>query len=292
MNNFDKYIYTYLNESIIDIPRNSLDTTVFQFSDQNAPVLHPLIKTQIMQDIEEISQVAPVTRYFIVGSILTRQYTPKSDIDVNVQIDSPDDQVLTELFPLIKRLNGKMAGGTTHPINYFIMEEDYDLDKTEAAYDVKNEIWIKEPKGMEFNVEDYIGRFENKVHNLDFSSNQLRRHIIDLEELKDLDESDIKDLSGKIEQKMGEIETSIERLISTYKNVKSLRKKAFDSDMSPDEIRKYGHKTRLPENVIYKMLERYYYFDFIKQLKKVMEDGEVSQDDIKQIKRAGKDFWK
>ena len=33
---------------------------------------------------------------------------------------------------------------------------------------------------------------------------------------------------------------------------------AFDKDMSPDEIRKYGIKNRLPKAVIYKMLEKYH----------------------------------
>lgn len=292
MNKFDRYIYSFLNESVVDIPRNSLDPSVFEFSDSNAPILHPLIKTQIAQDIEEIARVIPVTRYFIVGSILTKNYTSNSDLDVNVEVDPPSNRVPTEIFDIVKQINGKLAGGTTHPINYYIMEENYDLDKTEAAYDVANEVWIKEPKNGSFDIENYMSKFENDVQTMDFTSNELRRHIIDLEELKSLDKEDVKNLSARIEQKKNEIETSIDRMISSYKNIRSLRHNAFDKDMSPSEIRMYGHKTKLPENVIYKMLERYYYFDFIKQLKSVIEDGEITQADIDTIKKAGKDFWK
>ena len=63
-------------------------------------------------------------------------------------------------------------------------------------------------------------------------------------------------------------------------------------NMSLKEIRKYGKKSKLPENVIYKMLERYYYFDFIKALKKIIEKDNINSKDVKKIKQLGKDFWK
>ena len=49
--------------------------------------------------------------------------------------------------------------------------------------------------------------------------------------------------------------------------------------MSPDEIRKYGIKNRLP-NVIYKMLEKYHYLKFYKKCKKILDDGKVDDKEI------------
>jgi len=292
MNNFDKYISDFLNESIIDIPRNSLDPSVFEFPDDSMPILHPMVKVQIMNDIDTIRNVVPVSTYFMVGSILTRNYTPHSDIDVTVKISPRKDQMISAVFDVINNLNGRMAAGSTHPINYYIMQEDYDIDKADAVYDIANEVWIKEPKNTGIDVSDYMNDFQKTVSTIDFSANEIRRHIIDLEELKSLDKDKINGLQSKVEQKMSELETEIERLVSTYKGIKDLRKAGFEKDMSPTEIRKYGHKNKLPENVIYKMLERYYYFDFIKQLKSVMKDGEVTDSEIKDIKKAGQDFWK
>ena len=51
----------------------------------------------------------------------------------------------------------------------------------------------------------------------------------------------------------------IELIIKVGDVVIADRRKAFDSDMSPEEIRKYGIKNRLPKAVIYKMLEKYHY---------------------------------
>ena len=58
--------------------------------------------------------------------------------------------------------------------------------------------------------------------------------------------------------------------------------------MSPDEIRQYGIKNRFNKNVIYKMLEKYHYLKFYKYCKKILEDGEVSDDEIKDLKCLGR----
>ena len=55
--------------------------------------------------------------------------------------------------------------------------------------------------------------------------------------------------------------------------------------MSPDEIRKYAIKNRLPKNVIYKMLEKYHYITFFKKCKKIMDDGEVTDAEIDSLKK-------
>jgi len=292
MNTFNKLFNDVLNESIIDLTRNSLDPTVFEFPDERPPIMHPVIKTQIMSDIEKFKELVPVVVYFCIGSILTKSYTPHSDIDINVQIDAPDSRMVNGLFDLIRNLNGRLAAGTTHPINYFVINDDFDLDNADAAYDVANEVWIKEPKDASVDVQGYMNKFQNTVNGIDFSAAELRRDIIDFESLKAMNEDQIKDLKSRIQAKLEEIEDGIESLIRSYKNVRSLRRTAFEKDMTPTEIRKYGKKNKLPENVIYKLLERYYYFDFIQELKHILEDDKVTDSEVKKVKKAGKDLWK
>lgn len=292
MNAFDTYIYDILHESVIDIPRNSLDPTVFQFPDGGAPIMHPIIKTQIMANIDKFRPLVPVVKYFVVGSILTKNYTPHSDIDVNVQIDPPNDRIVESIFDLLKNINGKLAAGTTHPINFYAITKDYDLDKTDAAYDVANESWIKEPKNVGVDVDDYMNNFKTAVGSIDFTAAELRRDIIDLETLQSFDEGQVQDLSGRVDAKIKEIESGIESIVSSYSSLRTLRKTAFEKDMSPAELRKYGKKNKLPENVIYKLIERYYYFDFMRKLKEIIADKKVTPKEIKKIKNAGRNLWK
>ena len=292
MNSFDKFFNDILNESIIDIPRNSLDNTVFEFPEDGPPIMHPIIKTQIINDIDQLKDLVPVVLFFAIGSILSKNYTPHSDIDINVQIDTPDDTVVEAVFSVIKQINGRLAAGTTHPINYYVIKEDYDLENTDAAYDVVNESWIKEPPEIDLNVDKYMERFQNTVNGIDLSAAELRRDIIDFQTLEAMDSDQVRDLEGLTKAKLEEIENGIEALTRTYTNIRSLRKSAFEKDMSPTEIRKYGKKNKLPENVVYKLLERYYYFDFIKELKNILNDDKVTSKEVSDIKKAGKDFWK
>ena len=50
--------------------------------------------------------------------------------------------------------------------------------------------------------------------------------------------------------------------------------------MTPEQIRQFGIKNRLPKAVIYKMLEKYHYITFYKYCKKILEDGVVTDKEI------------
>ena len=81
------------------------------------------------------------------------------------------------------------------------------------------------------------------------------------------------------------IKDSINTLIDIGDKTYADRKDAFDKDMSPDEIRKFGVKNRLPKNVIYKMLEKYHYLKFFKKLNEIMEDGKITPDELKSLSK-------
>ena len=64
------------------------------------------------------------------------------------------------------------------------------------------------------------------------------------------------------------------------------RQDAFQSDMSPEEIREFGKKHKLPKNVIYKMLEKYHYLKFYKKCKEILDDGNITDKEIDSLKEA------
>ena len=75
-----------------------------------------------------------------------------------------------------------------------------------------------------------------------------------------------------IRNKLDEIEDSIQSIIDTVNQVIQDRQDAFQSDMSPEEIREFVRKHKLPKNVIYKMLEKYHYLKFYKKCKDILDD--------------------
>ena len=113
---------------------------------------------------------------------------------------------------------------------------------------------------------------------------ELKRDIIDYDELTELKPGEIKDLEKRISNKLDEIEKDIQDLTDIGDKVDVERRAAFDTDMTPDEIKTYSIKNRLPANVVYKMLEKYHYLTFLKKCKKILDDGKVTDSEIDSLK--------
>ena len=285
----------FIKESIIDIPRRTYAPGVFDDADTDNPKLKSSVVKQIEDQIKVFAKEHPVIKIGLIGSILTKRYRNDADLDINVLFDLPETikDVAAERLRLVKKfisssnpknVQGKLIPGTKHPINYFMIADpkiyDDQQEKADASFDIRKNKFIKRPEDFVFNVNDYIKDFTRKVQELDVVKGELKRDIIDYDELKELGPNDIENLQSKLEKKLKEIETSIQDIIRIGDDADAERRKAFDTDMSPDEIRKYGIKNRLPKNVIYKMLEKYHYLKFYKKCQKIMDDGKVTDAEI------------
>ena len=280
-------------ESIIDIPRRTYAPMVFDDADTMNPKIKSSVKAQIEKQLKEFETEYPVIKYSLIGSILTKRYRKDADLDINVLFDIPVGKREDERVRLSKKylsasnpdnIQGKLIPGSEHPINYYFITDEATYDaqnkKADAVFDIERNVFIKRPEDFVFNVDMYIQDFNRKVQELDVVKGELKRDIIDYRELEELSPDDILNLQEKINEKLEEIEDSIRTIIRIGDNVDAERRAVFDKDMSPDEIRMYGVKNRLPKNVIYKMLEKYHYLKFYKKCKKILEDGKVTPDEV------------
>src|SRR5210317_1110675 len=287
----------YLKESIIDIPRRTYAPGVFSNPESKDPKIKPEIIGMIMKQFTEFKKEYPILDYSLIGSILTKRYRDDADLDINVLFDVPEEKQEEERLRLSKKflsasnpnnIQGKLIPGTKHPINYYFITDKKTYDdqnkKADAVFDIGKNKFIKRPDDFEFDSNLYVKEFERKVQELDVVKGELKRDIIDYDELKDLNPNDILNLQDKINSKLDEIEDDIRLITKIGDNVDAERRAAFDKDMSPDEIRQYGIKNRLPKNVIYKMLEKYHYLKFYKKCKKILDDGKVTDDEIDSLK--------
>ena len=283
----------YLLESIIDIPRRTYAPGVFDEADTKDPKIKPSVKQLIDDEVKEFESEYPVLKVSLIGSILTKRYRNDADLDLNVLFDVPEEKREAERVRLSQKylsaknpdkIQGKLIPGTNHPINYYFItdQETYDDQnkKADAVFDIENNSFVKRPDDFVFDPSMYVKEFDRKVQALDVVKGELKRDIIDYKELKELTPDDVLNLQEKIKDKLDEIEDSLEAIIKIGDGVDTERRAAFDKDMSPDEIRNYGVKNRLPKNVIYKMLEKYHYLKFYKYCKKILEDGIVTDKEI------------
>jgi len=285
-------------ESIIDAPRVTYAPGVFDNADTFDPKIKASVKKLVDAQIKEFAKEYPVIKIGLVGSILTKRYRNDADLDFNVLFDVPKEKQEEEKLRLSKQflsasnpdnIQGKLIPGTKHPINYYLMTDNETYqdqeDKADAVFDINTNKFIKRPEDYTFDMNLYLKDFQKKVDEIDVVKGELKRDIVDYDELKELKAGDIKNLQDRVNGKLKEIEKDIQDVIKIGDTVDVERRAAFDTDMSPDEIKKYGIKNRLPKNVVYKMLEKYHYLTFWKKCKKILDDGKVTDAEIDSLKK-------
>ena len=284
----------FIKESIIDIPRKTYARPVFDNADTSNPTLKPSVRKQVLDGIQTFTKFGKVVKYTLIGSILTKQYRDDADLDINILFDIPgskeeQEKVHEKIREYQGEINGATIPGTDHPINYFSIIDPATFSKAremaDGTFDIDKNEFIRKPDPGTFEPEKYVADFQKRVSEIDVVKGELVRDMIDYEELSNLSSADIENLSKLVSDKLNEIKSSINTLIDIGDKTVQDRKDSFDADMSPEQIRKFGVKNRLPKNVIYKMLEKYHYLKFFKRLKEIMEDGKLSPDELKSLSK-------
>jgi len=276
MNKFDNKLKVLLQESDVQMPRNTLDVTVFQFfNDGNDPLLLDGIKAQILTDIQELNSTVPIMDFFIIGNILTPYYTEKTPIEVNVEVDPEimDNLAIAEVLYNLRRINGRLAIGTTHPIYYFLIPGTYDETQADAIYDIANEQWIKRPDPINPNIGIILSKFNETISSVDVSTGMVRRNLIETSELKELGKDNLALLRLHIQQKMDELKENIKHVSKITRHTKALEQLIIDTTLIPAQIISYGKQYSIPEIIIIKLLERYYFIKFIDKIDSILEGG-------------------
>ena len=278
-------------ESIIDIPRSTYAPGVFDDADTSNPKLKQKVLDIIKKDLKTFEKFGPVVSVKLIGSILGKRYRNDADLDIDVLIDLPEDEVETvglEARKSVSDLNGKNIPGTKHPINYYVQSDpdvnDAHLETASGIFDVFKQKFDKRPKEETFDPEVYQAEFEKKVNEIDVVKGELKRDVIDYDELNELQPGQIKNLQKRIESKLKEIENAIEKFSVMGDELMQARRDLFNTPLTPQEIQKYGVAHKLPKNVIFKYLEKYHYITFFKRCKDILKDGEVSDDEIDSLK--------
>ena len=246
--NFKDYIFSHLKkEAVIDIPRRTYAKGVFDEADTDNPKLKDSVKSMIDNILTKIedSEGYSILKTGLIGSILTKRYRDDADLDINVLFSVPPEKQEDERLRLSKKylassnpdnIQGKLIPGTKHPINYYFITDEQTYDdqnaKADAVFDIKNQSFTKRPEDFEFNPSLYMKDFQRQVDKIDILKGELKRDIIDYDELTELKPGEIKDLEKRTSNKLGEIEKSIQDLTDIGDKVDAERRAAFDSDIS------------------------------------------------------------
>ena len=276
----------------IQIPRESLDSAVFQFFDDGRPpILMDSIKSQILQDLRNLEEVVPITDFFIIGDILTPYFTEASDIDVFIEVDPEvtDNLSTAGIFYNLKRLTGRYATNTKHKILYHIHTENIDLEKHDAVYDIINERWIKRPDNVNRIINEYLTNFNETLQSIDGVSGVIRRDKIDLKEIDKLSHLDLQMLRYQLQKQYDLLETNLEYLVKIFPDHHMLKRLMNDNTLTVIEVRTYGKK--LPEFIRMLLFKKFYFMKFIQRLDDMLiADDEFDVRALINTSRTGRAF--
>jgi hypothetical protein len=273
-----KRFQEYLKEAIVDPKRETLSPQIFNLEDPKNPKLHEEVKNQIMQRLAEFTLFGKILEYKIIGGILTRRYLDNADLDVNVLINLSDEN-LEKMRPTIKRVNGKTIKGTLHSINYHVLNTKVRFDNASTAaddvFDVENNKFIKRSKEQEFNIDEYMADFQKQIDAIRDVKEELKDDLIDYVRLKSMSQKQGSAVRKKIASKIKDLENSAQEISAIFHAVSNKRRAAFLRTLTPKEIQKYGSYNKLPANVIFKLLERNFYMDFLRKVDKILGDNQT-----------------
>lgn len=286
-----KSFKSFITESIIDPVQPTLSKQIFDKTDTPNPVMKKRVKGFIMRQLGDLEDIARVDDIQVIGSILTRQFADDADIDVNVLFRPFGDKeaVLERLRKRAAKINGATVPGTKHPVNFFSVVSKDVFDRAgelaDAVYELETDKWLKKAKVQPFDPDKYIEDFDKAASKLDATKGELQRDIADLKRLQSLKAEELSKLSEKVNAKVDELEAGMEEIIKTHKLAKQTRRDIFTKPLSPEEIKRYGSKNALPENVIFKLLERFLYWDLAAKLKEIIgDDDKLSKPEAEKLK--------
>jgi len=276
-----------LNEAIVDIEQREFAPKIFA-TNGDKPSLLPNVRHEILQHAANYAQWGKIHNILLIGSILTKRWKPDSDIDVTVIMEPFSE----ESFKAARQYSAdhqdtELLTGTEHPVNVFI-RDDWDDSLADQIYYVLEDDWYKQTIVKPLEINKYLDAFERYVSAIDLEKAELKRDLIDYDELAQFAPEDVKGLQSQVQAKLDEINDSVKKLAATYKTIHALRNIAFRAEMSPEEIRQFQIKNKLPANVVYKLLQRYHYTRFLTAINKALEsaggaiDTDQDVDDVEQ----------
>lgn len=279
-----KTFKNFVTEAIIDQDRGHISSQIFLNATSKNPTLKPQVIRQIKNGMSVIEKSTKVIDYVLVGSILTRRYRDDADIDVTLLIDASEDE-LKSVRKELSKINGITVPNTSHPVNYFVTndKEDYERKKelADGEFDIKNNKFIRKPIFKEFDVLKYMSDFKKSIEKIDLMKTNLVKNIVDFETMSGVSRSNIKYMRFDLLKKL---ESDALEISNLYQKLKQDRRDAFDRPITPEDIKKYGEKNRLPENVIYKLLEKYLYLDFLHKVEDILgDDKELSPEEANEL---------
>lgn len=246
---------TNVKEAIVDDVSDQLSDIFDNPEDIGKAKMSSSVKDVIKKGIETIQKQFPdlkILDHFVVGAAVTYQYSPESDIDTTITVDSstPQDK-FNEMDKWIEQnLDGKTKHNGKRPFQFKLSYDGRNkIDNADSAYDPVKDTWIKKPDAQKAKE-----MFQAKIGDKESVENKLYASI---EKYIQPDLLAVRNALGEMreasEEELKQLPALVQNAFDRYNNgIKKLRGKAYGAPPESGYVSQNWGKG----NVIYKMFDR------------------------------------
>lgn len=214
-----------------------------------------------------------IRNIYLIGSSSGYQYSLTSDIDIEVELEiTPEEK--KKIISIIPK--GILYPGTSKPINLFVLDktETYDFKNAENVFDIVNEKWLKQTDVRDAKIPyQYIRELSTFFMNgCDLSISNYEKDEKELDEYLSLDpnkqEISEKEKAEAVDKKLIDIKNDIDQLKMAHHVIFAFEKEGYEN--MPFKVNIEMEKNDDPRysvnNLVYKMIDRFGYFDKMKEI--------------------------
>lgn len=273
---------TWNNKSLTESELDPVNKTRCRDLFDENEVLLPNVKAYILELLEKFKKECQypfeVKNIFIIGSSTGYQYTLTSDIDVTIESTLTAEQI-KDAYDLLP--HNVLLPGTNRPINFFCMPDDKTLKEEDAEniYDVLNDTWIKKSEKnkvvLPYQYIKDLSRFFIDGAELALSRYRQDKQEIEIYRGMDVEKHEItqEEKIEKISQKLVDLRNDIDALRLIHHIIYSFRGEGFSGQLFRVniELANKGDPRYSPNNLVYKMIDR---FGYLEKLKVTAKEGD------------------
>jgi hypothetical protein len=279
----------------LDYPRETLDPEIWEL-EEDPPNLKSVVKVKVMKALHDLVTLSglkeeDLRQLLLVGGETSRHWEEDSDLDITVIVANTLAEKIEAMKDQLKYVNGQHMVGE-HPINLFVALESEipDMNRYDAVYDLIQNKWTK-PSSLV--VEDPYTEFssilqkaDSWAQRLDLDLGEARRDLLDYQDLvKQLGNASAQTklaIKKHLEDLSDQLDEDISVLLGDQEELHSMRVRAFEKDLSKAKgnkwielAQKYKSKNLLPENLVYKVLNRWKYIKILNEIHEIADTENV-----------------
>lgn len=292
----------------------------FIFTDvlSSSPRLQPSVRNTIRLYVGNIKEYLPVSGVKIVGPCLSMVHAPDCPVEVMIEVEDrlaidpvAGSSKMLAAYKDISLIQNTPLPSNPHTLRFLIVNtpEKKDGEDTSKAYekayehyedvyDVEADGWIKHDSlktydsesEMKADVDKFLNDLSRRVAVIDLKVSDASNGIADVEELKQRFKArQLPELKKQLEAKLAQIEADVKTILKRYERLNKARASEYKT-ADAKKLATLAKNAELPDDIVYRLLERYYYVELSQKLNEILDGGPVTADSVVDLKTVFDNF--